>query len=106
IKPLLTRHALRFTVHGFHMSQDIEREKEIAKGRRAAASYPVPPADLITALRGEQEGWVTEVIEACGELTLVVPREHISTVCAHLKAAPGFEFDMLSDLVGADRGPE
>ena len=88
------------------MSQDIEREKEIAAGRRAAASYPVPPADLINALRGEHEGWVGEVIEAFGELTLVVPRESIAAVCAHLKAAPGFEFDMLADLVGADRGPE
>ena len=88
------------------MSQDIEREKEIAAAKRAATSYPVPPADLITSLRGEHGGWVTEVIEAFGELTLVVPREHIATVSAHLKAAPGFEFDMLADLVGADRGPE
>jgi NADH-quinone oxidoreductase subunit C len=88
------------------MSQDIEREKEIAKGRQASASYPVPPADLITALRGEHEGWVSEVVEAFGELTLLVPREHVATLCAHLKAAPGFEFDMLSDITGADRGPE
>ena len=88
------------------MSQDIEREKEIAAGRRAANSYPVPPADMVTALRGEHEGWVSEVIEAFGELTLVVPREQIAAVCAHLKAAPGFEFDMLADLNGADRGPE
>jgi NADH-quinone oxidoreductase subunit C len=88
------------------MSQDIEREKEIAAGKRSAASYPVPPADLITALRGEHGDWVSEVIEAFGELTLVVPREHIATVSAHLKAAPGFEFDMLSDITGADRGPE
>jgi NADH-quinone oxidoreductase subunit C len=88
------------------MSQDIEREKEIAAGKRAATSYPVPPADLITALRGEQEGWVSEVVEAFGELTLVVPREQIAVVCAHLKTAPGFEFDMLVDITGADRGPE
>ena len=88
------------------MSQDIEREKEIAAGRRAAASYPVPPADLINAMRGEHEGWVSEVSEAFGELTLVVPREQIEAVCAHLKTAPGFEFDMLSDITGADRGPE
>ena len=77
------------------MSQDIEREKEIAAGKRAANSYPVPPADLIAALRGEQEGWVSEVVEAFGELTLVVPREQIAFVGAHLKSAPGFEFDML-----------
>ncbi|HEX7313694.1 MAG TPA: NADH-quinone oxidoreductase subunit C [Pyrinomonadaceae bacterium] len=88
------------------MSQDIEREKEIAAGRRAANSYPVPPTDMIDALRGEHESWVTETVEAFGELTLVVPREHIATLSAHLKTAPGFEFDMLSDIAGADRGPE
>jgi NADH-quinone oxidoreductase subunit C len=85
---------------------DIEREKEIAASRRAAKSYPLPPADLITALRGEHESWVSEVIEAFGELTLVVPREQIAGLCAHLKTAPGFEFDMLADIAGADRGPE
>ncbi len=88
------------------MAQDIEREKEIAEGSRRQASYPVPPAELISSLQAEQEGWITEVVEAFGELTLVVPRERIAEVCAHLKAAPGFEFDMLSDLTGVDRGPE
>lgn len=88
------------------MSQDIEREKEIAAGKSATKSYPAPPAELISALRGEQEGWVGEVIEAFGELTLVVPREAIAAVCARLKSAPGFEFDMLVDITGADRGPE
>ena len=28
----------------------------------------------VNALRGEQEGWVTDVVQAFGELTLVVPR--------------------------------
>ncbi|MFL6255875.1 MAG: NADH-quinone oxidoreductase subunit C [Pyrinomonadaceae bacterium] len=88
------------------MSQDIEREKEIAAGKSATNSYPAPPTELISALRGEQESWVGEVIEAFGELTLVVPREAIAAVCAHLKSAPGFEFDMLVDITGADRGPE
>jgi NADH-quinone oxidoreductase subunit C len=88
------------------MSQDIEREKEIAAGSRRATSYPVPPVELVEALRGEHGDWVSEVVEAFGELTLVVPRSSIVSVCAHLKAAPGFEFDMLSDLTGVDRGPE
>jgi NADH-quinone oxidoreductase subunit C len=85
---------------------DIEREKEIAVGSRRSASYPVPPGELINALRQEHEGWVSEVVEAFGEVTLVVAREHIAAACAHLKTAPGFEFDMLSDLTGVDRGPE
>ncbi|HEX3558626.1 MAG TPA: NADH-quinone oxidoreductase subunit C [Pyrinomonadaceae bacterium] len=85
---------------------DIEREKEITAGARRTASYPVPPADLVNALRGEREGWISEVVEAFGEVTLVVPRSSIVAVCMHLKSAPGFEFDMLSDVSGVDRGPE
>ncbi len=88
------------------MSQDIEREKEIAAGARRATSYTAPPAELVWAFRRDHEGWVTESFEDFGELTLVVPREQIAAVCAHLKTAPGFEFDMLSDLTGVDRGPE
>ena len=88
------------------MSQDVEREKEIAAGSRRTTSYQAPPAELVSALRREHEGWFTEAVEAFGELTLVVPRERIAEVCAHLKTAPGFEFDMLSDLCGVDRGPE
>jgi NADH-quinone oxidoreductase subunit C len=85
---------------------DIEREKEIAAGSRASNSYPLPPSELIAAMRREHEGLVTEVLEAFGEVTLVVPRVAIAEVCAHLKTAPGFEFDMLSDVSGVDRGPE
>jgi len=88
------------------MSQDIEREKEIAAGSRRTASYQAPPAELLSALRRDNAAWFSESVEAFGELTLFVPREHIASVCAHLKAAPGFEFDMLSDITGADRGPE
>ena len=50
--------------------------------------------------------WLLLLIPALWALTLVVPREQIVSVCAHLKTAPGFEFDMLSDLTGVDRGPE
>jgi NADH-quinone oxidoreductase subunit C len=88
------------------MSEDIEREKEIAAGSRRAPTYQVPPAELISALRRDNEAWVSESVEAFGELTLYVPREHVAAVCAHLKAAPGFEFDLLSDISGVDRGPE
>ena len=84
---------------------DIEREKQIAAARRPT-TYPVPPVELVDALRAEHGDWVAEVVEAFGELTLVVPRASIVEVCAHLKSAPGFEFDMLSDLTGVDRGPE
>jgi NADH-quinone oxidoreductase subunit C len=85
---------------------DIEREREIAAGARASNSYPLPPGELVKALRQEHEGWVSDTVEAFGEVTLVVPRASIAEVCAHLKSAPGFEFDMLSDVTGVDRGPE
>jgi NADH-quinone oxidoreductase subunit C len=88
------------------MSQDVEREKEIAAGSRRATSYPVPPAELVSALRRDNGDWFADAVEAFGELTLVVPRRHIADACAHLKTAPGFEFDMLSDIAGVDRGPE
>ena len=77
------------TVHEILMSQDIEREKEIAAGRRAAASYPVPPADLITALRGEQEGWVSEVVEAFGAVDW--DAESLKTSVERLGAARGLK---------------
>jgi NADH-quinone oxidoreductase subunit C len=89
------------------MSQDIEREKQIEAGARATtATYPVPPVELVTTMRQERPEWVSEVVEAFGELTLHVPRQHIAALCAFLKAAPGFEFDMLSDITGVDRGQE
>lgn len=64
------------------------------------------PSPLVTALQRKNAGWVTEVIEAFGEVTIIVPREHIVAVCSFLKAEPGLEFNFLADLCGADRGPE
>lgn len=89
------------------MSKDIEREKEIEAGARATRpSYPLPPVELVGGMRQEHAGWVTEVVEAFGEMTLVVPRESIFALCTFLKTAPGFEFDLLADITGADRGLE
>lgn len=85
---------------------DKEREKEIAATSRTAKSYPLPPLELVTTLQRDNEGWVSEIIEAQGELTLIVPRDQIAAICSHLKTAPGFEFDMLADISGADRGIE
>ncbi len=89
------------------MSQDIERAKEIeSQSGRATSSYPLPPMELLQRVRNEQPTWISEVIQAFGEITLVVAREHIVDICAHFKAAPGLEFNMLADICGADRGPE
>jgi NADH-quinone oxidoreductase subunit C len=64
------------------------------------------PSQIVTALPREHPEWATEIIEALGETTMVVPREHIVAVCEHLKAADGCHFDFLADLCGFDRGPE
>ena len=59
---------------------------------------------FIEKLKAENPGWVTETIEAFGELTAIVPRESIVDACFALKSGHGF--DMLADLCGVDRGPE
>lgn len=67
---------------------------------------PSTPSQLVTALQREHAGWITEILEAHGEVTAVVPREHIVAVCLHLKAVPEAKFDFLADLCGVDRGAE
>jgi len=64
------------------------------------------PSQLVTALQRENSAWVTEIIEAHGEVTAVVSREHIVDVCSALKSDPEAKFDFLADLCGADRGVE
>ena len=58
----------------------------------------------VEAMRGKNAAWVAEVIDAHGEVSVVVPREHIVDAARYLKFEQGF--DMLADLCGADRGPE
>ena len=58
----------------------------------------------VDRLRTKNESWVVEVIDAHGEVTVVVPRESIVEICTFLKEPHGF--DMLADLCGCDRGPE
>src|SRR5437868_14570973 len=70
------------------------------ESQNAAGTTPSPVA---TALRRENPEWVTEVIEALGETTIIVPREYIAHVCAVLKTAPDFQFNFLVDLCGLDR---
>jgi len=88
------------------MSKDIERQQEIAK---QAATIPAEVSDrpsVLVALQRAGTDWAGEVIQTFGEITVVVPRERIAEICTFLKTAPGLEFTMLSDLCGADRGPE
>jgi NADH-quinone oxidoreductase subunit C len=69
-------------------------------------SSEAAPSLLVTALQRERPEWVGEVINAFGETTVVVPREHIVAACSFLKISPETRFDFLADICGADRGPE
>lgn len=65
-----------------------------------------PQSASAERLQREHADWVSEVINALGETTVIVPREHILDVCAFLKTTSGCEFNLLADLCGFDRGPE
>lgn len=69
-------------------------------------SDSVTPSPLVAALQQQHAEWFGEVVEAFGEVTVIVPREQLAAICSFLKSAPGLEFNFLSDLCGADRGPE
>jgi len=62
------------------------------------------PSQVVTALQRTHPEWITEIREALSEVTAIVPREHIVSVCTELKSNAGFNF--LADLCGADRGLE
>lgn len=60
--------------------------------------------EFVERLKAENPVWVTDFKDARGEVTLTVPRESIVDVCWVLKTK--YDFNMLADLCGADRGPE
>ncbi|HEV2884155.1 MAG TPA: NADH-quinone oxidoreductase subunit C [Pyrinomonadaceae bacterium] len=64
------------------------------------------PSRLVTALQQAHPDWVSEIVEAFGEVTAIVPAIHIADVCAALKSGADSKFDFLSDICGADRGLE
>ena len=88
------------------MSKDIEREKVIAG---QATGEPVKDgvgSPLLAALQDSHGDALVEVIQAFGEITIIVPRERIVELCDYLKRTPNFEFNLLADICGVDRGPE
>lgn len=60
--------------------------------------------DYIEKLKAENPAWVSDFKDSHGEVTIFVPREFIVDVCWILKTK--YDFNMLADLCGADRGPE
>lgn len=64
------------------------------------------PSLLVTELQRSHPEWITEIREAHGEVTAIIPREHIQSACSDLKTSPEARFDFLADLCGVDRGQE
>jgi NADH-quinone oxidoreductase subunit C len=64
--------------------------------------------DKISAVRKLQE-WdvkaVAEVIEARGETTIVIPRDHLFPAAQYLATEPSLRFSFLSDIATVDRFP-
>jgi NADH-quinone oxidoreductase subunit C len=86
---------------------DVPDNHPVAQDSTSTTSrQQLTPSQLVTALQREHPEWVTEVIAAFGEVTAIVPREHIVAACSFLKTAPEARFDFLADLCGVDRGPE
>jgi NADH-quinone oxidoreductase subunit C len=88
------------------MSKEIEQEARTGEQAALTPGNSATPSPLVAALQHVNPEWVGEVIEAFGEITVIVPREKIAELCSFLKSAPGLEFNFLSDICGADRGPE
>jgi NADH-quinone oxidoreductase subunit C len=88
------------------MTSGSENEKALPKQDPTISDRKSAPSHLVTALQREHPEWISEVGEALGEVTAIVPAGYIVEVCAFLKASPDAAFDFLSDLSGVDRGPE
>ena len=88
------------------MPTDSNTEQPLAEEAPTSSIEKATPSQLVAALQHEHPEWILEVIEARGEVTAVVPREHLVAACSFLKTAPGAQFDFLADLCGVDRGVE
>ncbi|MBA2340941.1 MAG: NADH-quinone oxidoreductase subunit C [Pyrinomonadaceae bacterium] len=86
------------------MPEDINREKQIEAQASEGTDTTVQP--LVSALQNGNLEWVSEIVQAFGEVTVIVPRASVAEACRFLKTAAGFEFNMLSDIAGVDRGVE
>ncbi|HKZ01532.1 MAG TPA: NADH-quinone oxidoreductase subunit C [Pyrinomonadaceae bacterium] len=86
------------------MNTGAENERVSSEQTATASKQEITPSQLLAALQLERTNWISEVVEAYGEVTAIVPRAEIINVCSHLKTEAGFNF--LADLCGVDRGPE
>lgn len=84
----------------------MEQGRENEQRSEINTSSQKAPSHVVAALQREHPDLIGEVSEAHGEITIVIPREHIVAICSFLKTCPETRFDFLSDLCGADRGVE
>jgi len=61
-----------------------------------------PDVPVVEKLQTRFVDAVQEVVEAHGELTVVVSRAQIVEICRFLKDDPGLRFDILMDMAGVD----
>ena len=85
---------------------DLNQQEGHADNRFGDPDKSTTPSLIAAAFQREHPEWISEVVEALGETTITIPREHIVAACAFLKLTPGFEFNFLADLCGFDGGPE
>lgn len=88
------------------MTTGADNENTLPEPVTATRETAATPSRLVTALQREHPHWVTEIVEALGEVTATVPALHIVDVCTALKSDPEANFDFLADICGADRGVE
>ncbi len=60
---------------------------------------------IVRELRAWEPQAVAEICTFQGELTIVVPREHLRRAAEFLRSDPEFQFTFLSDITGVDRFP-
>jgi NADH-quinone oxidoreductase subunit C len=60
---------------------------------------------IVRNLRAWDPQAIAEAQEFRGELTIMVPGEHLRRAAEFLRAEPGLEFDFLSDISAVDRFP-
>jgi NADH-quinone oxidoreductase subunit C len=60
---------------------------------------------VVRKLRAWDAAAVAEVVVFRGELTIVVPRQHLRRAAEFLRSDPELQFTFLSDIAGLDRFP-
>lgn len=93
------------------MAEDLNRLQQIKEQTTGAniadgANVASAKASLAQRFVSERADLFVDPVEALGETTFIIGREKLVEACQFLKTAPGFEFNFLSDICGADRGVE